>query len=125
MAAALDTRVLEGRVTTLETLVLELREEVTRAFAELEVQKRTMVSAVRALRLEFTEKNEKEKEEKEEEKNVRRRRKLPLPLPLTVPEQEHNFHRPTTSSAKKHVYLVDGRMTTELGAAASDAAPHL
>ena len=79
VAAAPDTRVLEGRVTTLETLVLELREEVTRAFAELEVRKWTMVAAVKALRLEFT--AEKEETGKNRRKNVRRRRKPPPLLP--------------------------------------------
>ena len=67
----------------------------------------------------------KKKKDEEDEKNLRRRKRLPPPLPLapvTVPEAEHHFHQPTAASIKKHVYLVDGRMTTHLGQDAADAA---
>ena len=39
-----------------------LRQVLTRSAAELEVQKRTMVAAAKALRLEFTDKKEEERE---------------------------------------------------------------
>ena len=67
---------------------------------------------------------EKEKE-KEEEVEVdlnpgrprprQRRKPLPLLMEATVPDPEQHFHQPTAASTKKHVYLVDGRMTTRLG----------
>ena len=106
----------ERRLVTLENLVLEIRADLNKQMDGLEVQKRTMIAAVKALRAEVLEK-EKEKEPEEEEKNVRRRKRLPPPLPpaLTVPMEEQHFHQPTATTRKKHVYLVDGKMTTELG----------
>ena len=110
---------LERRLVTLENLVLEIRTDLNKQMDGLEVQKRTMIAAVKALRAEVCEK-EKEKEPEEEEKNVRRRKRLPPALPpaLTVPMEEQHFHQPTASTHKKHVYLVNGGLTTELGHAA-------
>ena len=83
---------------------------------KMALMRETLIASVKALRLEI---NEKRDEKEEDEKNLRRRKRLPpqLPLaPVTVPEAEQHFHQPTAASIKKHVYLVDGRMTTHLGA---------
>ena len=105
---------LEGRATTLENLVLEMQEELTHLKDCLEVQKRTMVVAVKALRTEFMEETEKgpgrKRKKKVMKKNARRQRKLPPPLPMNPTVQERHFHQPTASSYKKHVCPVDGKV---------------
>ena len=118
----------ERRLVTLENLVLEIRADLNKQIDGLEVQKRTMIAAVKALRAEVLEREkekekEKEKEPEEEEKNVRRRKRLPPALMPTVPMEEQHFHQPTASTHKKHVYLVDGKMTTDLGHAAASGNP--
>jgi len=117
---------MERRLVTLENLVLEIRTDLNKQMDGLEVQKRTMIAAVKALRAEVLEREkekEKEKEEEVEEKNMRRRKRLPPALMPTVPMDEQHFHQPTASTHKKHVYLVDGKMTTDLGHAAASGNP--
>ena len=106
----------------MENLVLEMREDINKQQDMLTVQKNTLVAAIKALRYELLEKEEKKKVEKDQDekeefnaKNVRRKR---LPPALTIPEAERHYHQPTAAMPKKHVYLVDGKMTTELGHAA-------
>ena len=110
-------------MSTLEKSLGEMAAQMAREFS---TQQKTMVAAVKALRAECLEREEKkkdEKEEKEDEKDLRRRRRLPGPLvPPTVPLPEQHFQQPTAASHKKHVYLVDGRMTTQLGIPSPEAA---
>ena len=116
----MDTRV-SVALARLESRLAEVDQEEEKKMA---LMRETLIASVKALRIEMAE-GEKEKKDEEDEKNLRPRKRLPPQLPLvsvTVPEAEHHFHQPTAASVKKHVYLVDGRMTTRLGLDAADAA---